>query len=234
MSQVSMRKGLRSLILRDVKGAARQGTGGLQAVIFFAVVITLVPFGLGPDTDLLNRIAPGMIWIALVLSSLLTLDRLFQVDFEDGTFDLLTLSPIPLEVIVLAKCLSHWLTNALPLLLVTPLLGILLNIDLSALGMVLVTLVIGTPALTFIGAIGAALTVGVRRGGLLIALLIMPLYVPVVIFAVGAVNSARLNIANGEGLIFTEPNLLFLAALSLFGLAIGPLAAAAGLRLNLS
>ena len=223
-----------SLVKRDLKMATRSGSGGLQAVIFFALVVTMVPFGLGPDLKLLTRIAPGMIWVALILSSLLTLDRLFQSDFEDGSFDLMVLSSLPLEALVLAKCLAHWLTNAVPLLIATPVLAVLLNIDGVSLGVLVLTLVVGTPALTLIGAIGAALTVGVRRAGLLVALLIMPLYVPVVIFAVGAVEAARQATLNGQAVDIFEPNFLFLMALTLGGLVLGPVAGAAGLRLNLS
>jgi len=223
-----------SLIKRDLKLAGRSGTGGLLAVIFFALVVTIVPFGLGPDLKLLTRIAPGMIWVAFILSSLLSLDRLFQTDFEDGSFDLMVLSPLPMEALVLAKCAAHWLTNAVPLLVATPVLALLLNIDLVSLGMVILTLVVGTPGLTLMGAIGAALTVGVRRGGLLVALLIMPLYVPVVIFAVGAVEAAREAVQLGQPIDIFEPNFLFLMALTLGGLVLGPIAAAAGLRLNLS
>jgi len=224
----------KSLIKRDLKLAGRSGTGGLLAVIFFALVITIVPFGLGPDLKLLARIAPGMIWVAFILSSLLSLDRLFQTDFEDGTFDLMVLSPLPMEALVVAKCVAHWLTNAVPLLVATPVLALLLNIDGVSMAMVMLTLVVGTPGLTLIGAIGAALTVGVRRGGLLVALLIMPLYVPVVIFAVGAVETAREATQLGQSVDIFEPNFLFLMALTLGSLVLGPIAAAAGLRLNLS
>ena len=223
-----------SLVKRDLQLAIRSGAGGLQTVIFFALVVTMVPFGLGPDLQLLTRIAPGMIWVALILSSLLSLDRLFQADFEDGSFDLMVLSPLPMEALVLAKCVAHWLTNALPLLIATPVLAILLNIDGVSLGLLILTLLAGTPALTLIGAIGAALTVGVRRGGLLVALLIMPLYVPVVIFAVGAVEAAREANLLGQPVDIFEPNFLFLMALTLGGFVLGPVAGAAGLRLNLS
>ena len=223
-----------SLIKRDLKQAGRSGTGGLLAVFFFALVVTMVPFGLGPDLKLLARIAPGMIWVAFILSSLLSLDRLFQTDFEDGSFDLMVLSPLPMEALVLAKCVAHWLTNAVPLLIATPVLALLLNIDGISLGMVILTLVVGTPGLTLMGAIGAALTVGVRRGGLLVALLIMPLYVPVVIFAVGSVEAAREAVQLGQPVDIFEPNFLFLMALTLGAGVLGPLAGAAGLRLNLS
>lgn len=223
-----------SLIKRDLKLAGRSGTGGLLAVFFFALVVTMVPFGLGPDLKLLARIAPGMIWVAFILSSLLSLDRLFQTDFEDGSFDLMVLSPLPMEALVLAKCVAHWLTNAVPLLIATPVLALLLNIDGVSMGMVILTLVVGTPGLTLMGAIGAALTVGVRRGGLLVALLIMPLYVPVVIFAVGSVEAAREAAQLGQPVDIFEPNFFFLMALTLGAGVLGPLAGAAGLRLNLS
>ncbi len=222
-----------SLVRRELSIAGRQGATPVQAVVFFAVVITMIPFGLGPDLALLTKIAPGVLWVAFVLASMLTLDRLFQADFEDGSLDVMTLSPLPLEAVVLAKGAAHWLSNVLPLILAAPILALLLNLEVPALAMVVVTLVLGTPGLTFISAIGAALTVGVRRGGLLTALLVLPLFVPILIFAVGAVDAVR-GTASGAIFNWLEPNLLFLTAASLVGLVIGPIAAAAALRLNVS
>jgi len=221
------------LVRRELRIAGRQGATPVQAVVFFAVVVTMMPFGLGPELALLTKIAPGVLWVAFVLASMLTLDRLFQADFEDGSLDVMTLSPLPLEAIVLAKGLAHWLSNVLPLIIAAPILALLLNLETSALVMVVATLVVGTPGLTFIGAIGAALTVGVRRGGLLTALLVLPLFVPVLIFAVGAVDVVRAA-ESGTAFNLLEPNLLFLTAASLIGIVMGPIAAAAALRLNVS
>ncbi len=221
------------LVRRELRIAARQGATPVQAVVFFAVVVTMIPFGLGPELALLTKIAPGVLWVAFVLASMLTLDRLFQADFEDGSLDVMTLSTLPLEAIVLAKGFAHWLSNVLPLIIVSPLLALLLNLETSALVMVAATLVLGTPGLTFVGAIGAALTVGVRRGGLLTALLVLPLFGPVLIFAIGAVDAVRAAEV-GSAFNLLEPNLLLLAAASLVGVAMGPIAAAAALRLNVS
>ncbi len=224
----------RALVARDVRIAVAQGGGGLHAVVFFALVITLVPFGLGPDLPLLQRIAPGMLWVALVLASLLTLDRLFQADFEDGTLDGLFCSALPLEGVVLAKAAAHWLTTALPLIVAAPVLALLLNLQAGLLVLLLVTFLAGTPGLILIGAVGAALTVGVRRAGLLIALLVVPLYVPVLIFAVGAMDRARLALEAGQAVAYGDTNVLLLVATSLFASVVGTVAAAAALRLHLS
>lgn len=221
------------LVRRELRIAGRQGATPVQAVVFFAVVVTMIPFGLGPELALLTEIAPGVLWVAFVLASLLTLDRLFQADYEDGSLDVMTLSPLPLEAIVLAKGVAHWLSNVFPLIIAAPILALLLNLETSALAMVAVTLVLGTPGLTFVGAIGAALTVGVRRGGLLTALLVLPLFVPVLIFAIGAVDAVRAAEA-GAAFNVLEPNLLLLTAASLVGVVMGPIAAAAALRLNVS
>lgn len=225
-------RAFRALVARDIKLAAAQGAGGLQVVVFFAVVVTLIPFGLGPDLPLLEAIAPGVLWIALILASLLTFDRLFQADFEDGSLDGMVCGPLSLEGIVFAKACAHWLTNALPLIVATPVLALLLNMKAGVLGLLLLTLLVGTPGLTLIGALGAGLSVGVRRAGILIALLVMPLYVPVLIFAVGALEQAQRSLAAGDGVNFLEPNALFLAAASLLAGLIGVWAGAAGLRLH--
>lgn len=216
-----------ALLLRDLKLAARIGGGGVLAVVFFALVITLVPFGVGPDPKTLARIAPGMVWVGLVLAALLSLDRLFQADLEDGSLDLLALGPLPLELVVVAKAAAHWLATGLPLLLAAPLFALVLGLPGEAYGALLGSLLLGTPALSLIGAVGAALTVGVRRGGLLLALLVLPLYVPIVIFGVSATLAATL----GTGAV--PANLALLGAASLGALALAPLAAAAALRLNL-
>ncbi len=223
-----------ALVRRDLRLATAQGAGGLQVVVFFAVVVTLIPFGLGPDLPLLQAIAPGLLWVALILASLLTFDRLFQADFEDGSLDGLVCGPLSLEGIVLAKACAHWLTNAAPLIAATPVLALLLNMDMGVLGFLILTFLVGTPGLTLIGALGAGLSVGVRRAGILIALLVMPLYVPVLIFAIGAIEQARRTLDAGGGLDLLEPNALFLTAASLVAGLVGVIAAAAGLRLHIS
>lgn len=178
-------------------------------------------FGIGPDGALLAKIATGMIWVGVVLASLLSLDRLFQADFEDGSLDLMFLSPLPLPALVLGKCAAHWLTTAVPLIVVAPLLGVLLNLPSETFGALLLSLLVGTPALSLIGAIGAGLTVGLRRGGLLLSLLVLPLCVPTLIFGVGAASG------------FTS-NFFLLGAVSLVLLVVSPIASAAALRLNVS
>ncbi len=215
-----------ALIGREVRLAWRQGNSSAMAVTFFLVAVTLFPLGIGPELSVLARISAGVLWVAALLAALLTLDRLFQQDFEDGSLDLLALAPLPLEMIVLAKSIAHWLTTGLPLVAVAPLLAVLLNMGSGGLGILMLSLLIGTPALSLIGAIGAALTVTVRRGGVLMPLLILPLYVPTLIFGVGAVDAVLNNIVAG-------PNLLYLGALSLVALALAPFAAAAAIRLAL-
>lgn len=215
-----------ALIGREVQLAWRQGNSSAMAVTFFLVAVTLFPLGIGPELTILARISAGVLWVAALLSALLTLDRMFQQDFEDGSLDLLALAPLPLEVIVLAKSVAHWLTTGLPLVAAAPLLAVLLNMNSAGLGILVISLLIGTPALSLVGAIGAALTVTVRRGGVLMPLLILPLYVPTLIFGVGAVDAVLNNIIAG-------PNLLYLGALSLVALALAPFAAAAAIRLAL-
>lgn len=215
-----------ALIEREVRLAWRQGNSSAMAVTFFFVAVTLFPLGIGPELSVLARISAGVLWVAALLSALLTLDRLFQQDFEDGSLDLLALAPMPMELIVLAKSIAHWLTTGLPLVVAAPLLAVLLNMDSGGLGILMLSLAIGTPALSLVGAIGAALTVTVRRGGVLMPLLILPLYVPTLIFGVGAVDAVLNNIVAG-------PNLLYLGALSLGALALAPFAAAAAIRLAL-
>ena len=164
--------------------AVRVGGGALIGVLFFLIVVTLMPFAIGPDLALLARIGPAILWLGALLASLLALDRLFAADHEDGSLDLILMARVPLELAVAAKALAHWLTTGLPLVIAAPLLGLLLNLDPQATGAVALTLLVGTPALTFIGLIGAALTVALRRGGLLLAVLVLPLTIPVLIFGV--------------------------------------------------
>lgn len=216
-----------ALVRRDVALAAQVGGGGGMAVFFFLVTIALLPLGIGPNLNLLQQIAPGLLWVALLLSSLLTLDRLFQADFEDGTLDALSMGALPLELTVMAKVVGHWLTTGLPLVIAAPLLGLMLNLEASAFVPLVLAMLVGTPALSLMGAIGAALTVSTRRGGLLASLLVMPFYIPVLIFGVAA---------GGGATILPEAAhqaLLLLGALSLMSLIVGPLAAAAAIRSHL-
>jgi len=215
-----------ALVQRDVRLATRVGGGGGMAVFFFLIVLSIVPFGIGPDLNLLTRIAPGMLWVALLLSALLTLDRLFQADQEDGTLDLLVLAPQPLELTVLAKAVSHWLTTGLPLVIAAPILGLMLNLPLDGMLPLMGAMLIGSPALSLLGAVGAALSVGVRRGGLLISLLVLPFYVPVLIFGVSASRAALVAVPGDLG----GQSLLLLGAVSLASLVVGPVGGAAALR----
>jgi heme exporter protein B len=215
---------LGALLVRDMRIAVRVGGGALMGVLFFLVVVTLVPFALGPDLALLKRIGPAILWLAALLANLLALDRLFAADHEDGSLDLLLMSQAPLELVVAVKGLAHWLTTGLPLIIAAPLIGLLLNLDALADAALVLTLLVGTPALTFIGLIGAAIAVALRRGGLLLAVLVLPLTVPVLIFGVAAANAALTGPVS-FGTPFT-----FLCALSLASLVVGPFAAAAALR----
>ena len=214
---------LAALLVRDMRLAVRIGGGALMGVLFFLIVVTLTPFAIGPDLVLLKRIGPAILWIGALLASLLALDRLFAADHEDGSLDLLLMGSAPLELTVLTKALAHWITTGLPLVIATPLLGLFLNLEPQAIGAVALTLLAGTPALTCIGLIGAALSVALRRGGLLLPVLVLPLTVPVLIFGVAASNAA---IAGGS---FGAP-FMILCALTLGSLVLGPLAAGAALR----
>jgi len=218
---------LGALLVRDLRLAVRVGGGALIGVLFFLLVVTLVPFAIGPDLTLLARMGPAVLWLGALLASLLALDRLLAIDHEDGSLDLILTARVPLELAVSAKALAHWLTTGLPLVIAAPLLGLLLNLDPKATGAVAVTLLAGTPALTFIGLIGAALTVAVRRGGLLLTILVLPLTIPVLIFGVAASNAAIVG-----PVPFGAP-FSILCALTLVSLVIGPLAAAIALRQGL-
>jgi heme exporter protein B len=218
---------LAALLLRDMRLAVRVGGGALIGVLFFLIVVTLVPFGIGPDLALLARIGPAILWLGALLANLLALDRLIATDYEDGSLDLILTARVPLELALVAKALAHWLTTGLPLVIAAPLLGLLLNLGPGATGAVALTLLAGTPALTFIGLIGAALTVALRRGGLLLAILVLPLTVPVLIFGVAAANAAVVG-----PMPFGTP-FGILCALTLISLVIGPFAAAIALRQGL-
>lgn len=215
---------LSAIIRRDVRIALRVGGGALIGVLFFLTVVVLMPFAVGPDLALLKRLGPAILWLGALLASLLTLDRLFTTDAEDGSLDLIVMSRTPLELTCAAKALAHWLAAGLPLILATPILGLLLNLDGIAALAVMATLLAGTPALTFTGMIGAALAVTLRRGGLLLAVLVLPLSIPVLIFGVAASQAAIVGPVP-FGTPFT-----ILCALSLASLVIGPFAAAASLR----
>lgn len=209
----------RALIGRDLKLAFRAGGEALTLVLFFIMVAVIVPFAIGPDRPQLSRLAPGIVWIAAFLSMLLGLDRLFRADDEDGSLTLLRHSALPLEAVVAAKVIAHWLVTALPLLLATPVLALLLSMSWAQWGQTVLALLIGTPALVSFGALGAAVTVGLRRGGLIAPVLILPLAIPVMIFGVGMMDP----LAGGGAT-------LFLIALSLVVTAFSPFAAALALR----
>jgi heme exporter protein B len=217
---------LAGVIRRDLRLALRQGSDAVLVLAFFVMAVLLFPFGVGPEPNLLARIAAGVIWSMALLAALLSFDRLFQADHEDGSLDLLALAPLPLSAIVLAKTAAHWLTTGLPLLLVSPLLALVLRLPGEALPMLLLALLLGTPTLSLIGAVGAALTLGARRGGVLLPLLVMPLYVPVLIFGVAAVDAASAGLS-------AQPHLLLLAAYLIAALPLAPWAGAAALRLAL-
>jgi heme exporter protein B len=215
---------LAALFMRDLRLAVRIGGGGGIGALFFLTVVMLTPFAIGPDLALLARIGPAILWLGALLASLLTLDRLLAADQEDGSLDLILMGDTPLELAVAAKAAAHWFTTGLPLVIATPLLGLFLNLDGRASLAVALTLFAGTPALTFIGLIGAALSVTLRRGGLILAVLVLPLTVPVLIFGVSASNAAIIG-----PLPFGTP-FTILCALTLFSLVIGIFAAAAALR----
>lgn len=213
-----------ALFARDLKLSVRAGGGALIGVLFFLTVVAVVPFGVGPDLKLLARIGPAMLWIGALLASLLGLDRLFQAEREDGSLDLMLMQETPMVLTVLVKCLAHWTGTALPLVIVSPLLGLFMNMEPASIGAVMLTLLVGSPAITFIGAVGAAVAVALPRGGLLVSILILPLAVPVLIFGVSAAYGATT-----EGASFLQP-FLILCAITLFFAVIGPLAAAFALR----
>lgn len=214
-----------ALLLRDIRLATRAGGSAMLALAFFAAVATLVPLGLGSDLALLARIAAGVLWVAAVLAALLALDRLFQADFEDGSLDIVALSPLSLEAISADKIAAHWLTTGLPLTLLSPLLALLFGLPGEAIVSLFVSLLIGTPSVSAIGAVGASLTLSLRRGGLILPLIVLPLLSPAVIFGAGAVLGVLDGLANGA--------LPLLAAFSLGACVLSPFASAAALRLNL-
>jgi heme exporter protein B len=213
-----------ALLARDVTLAWREGAAVGTAIGFYLVVVAITPLGLGPDLNLLARIAPGMLWIALLLAALLSADRIFHNDYEDGALDVLTTGPLPLPLVAAVKSLAHWLTTGVPLALLAPLLGLLLNLPVAAWPLLVLAMLVGTPAVSFVASIGASLTLGLRRSGLLLALLVLPLYVPVLIFGVATASAAI------TGPTSSWPPFLMLCALSLASIVLAPIAAAAALR----
>ena len=217
---------MRALLIRDLRLALRAGGGFGLGLAFFLILTVLVPFSVGPQSELLSRIAPGVLWLGALLACLLSLDRLLALDYEDGTLDVLATAPLPLEAALAVKALAHWLTTGLPLVIVSPVLGLMLNLAPEGYLWVVLSLALGTPALSFIGAFGAALTVGVKRGGLLLSLLVLPLYMPTLIF--GAEAARR----GAQGLDPATP-LFLMAGISLGCIALLPFAAAAALRMTI-
>jgi heme exporter protein B len=214
---------LNALLWRDVALARKQGGGLGAALSFILAVVVLVPLSVGPDLNLLARLAAGLMWLALLLAVLLTADRIFQQDLEDGTLDLMTMAPVPFELVALVKAIAHWLTVSLPLALIAPPLGLMLNLDIAALPILWLAMMAGSLALSLLAALGGAVTAGLRRGGLLISILILPLYVPVLVFGVSATTMMM-------GPQSALPSLLILLAITLVCLVVSPLACAAALR----
>ena len=215
--------GFMIILKRDLYLAMRQGVDNIMVVMFFVLVVIMFPFGVGPELNILARISSGVIWVAALLASILSLERLFQIDYEDGSLELLSLSSIALEVVVLAKVTAHWLTTGLPLIIAAPLLAVLLNMNKEGFLVLILALVVGTPSLSLVGAVGAALILGARRGGVLLALIILPLYIPVLIFGVSAVDA----VING---FEAKAQLLILGAFLVAALPLCTWAAAAGIK----
>ncbi|MCC5963593.1 MAG: heme exporter protein CcmB [Rhodobacteraceae bacterium] len=217
---------MRALLIRDLRLALRAGGGFGLGLAFFLILAVLVPLGVGPEAGTLALIAPGVLWVGALLACLLSLDRIFALDFEDGSLDLLATAPVPLEAVVAVKALAHWITTGLPLVLVSPVLGLLLFLPAEAYGWLILSLMLGTPALSVIGAFGAALTVGLKRGGLLLSLLVLPLYIPTLVFGAEVVSRGAQGLAVGTPLAL-------LAGITMGAAAILPFAAALVLRINL-
>lgn len=214
---------LTAVVLRDLRLALRQRGDALTVVLFFVLTATLFPFGLGPEPNLLARIAPGIVWVTALLAVLLSLERLFLADYEDGNLELLAQAPLPLEIVVIAKVLAHWLTTGLPLLAAAPLIGLLYGLPPEGYAVLMAAMALGTPSLSLIGAIGAAVALGARRGGVLVPLLVLPLYVPVLIFGVSAVDASLQGFS-------ARPHLLLLGAILAAALPLAAFAGAAALR----
>lgn len=220
--------GFWALLKRDLTLAVREGSALGTALGFYLVVVAMMPLGLGPDLKLLSRIAPGVLWIALLLAALLSLPRMFEADHEDGSLEVMATAPLPLELAVAAKALAHWISTGIPLALMAPVLGLMLNLEITLTPALVATMLAGTPAISFLGSVGAALTLKARRGGLLLALLVLPLYIPTLIFGISAIGFASLG---QDGF---SASLLILLAISFASVAAAPLASAAALRLQMS
>ena len=212
-----------AIVRRDLRLAFRQGTDTFMTLAFFVIAVVLFPFGVGPEPNVLARIGGGVVWVAALLASMLALERLFQGDYEDGGLELLALAPMPFPIVVLAKVLAHWLATGLPLAVVAPILGVLMNMPAEIFPVLVAALLLGTPTLSLIGAIGAGLILGARRGGVLLALLVLPLFIPVLVFGVSAVETAAQGFS-------PKASLLILGGLLLAALALAPWAAAAASR----
>ncbi len=227
MSTLNLPSAFGLLLKRDLLLAYRRRAELANPLLFFVLVTSLFPLGIGSDPNLIRAVGPGVIWVAALLAALLSLDGMFRSDFEDGSLEQFMLSAHPVSILVLAKVIAHWLVTGLPLILVSPLLAVLLSLPSEAVGVLLLTQLLGTPFLSLIGAVGVALTVGLRRGGVILSLLVLPLYIPVLIFAADAVQTAAVGIP-------VTAQLSFLAALLVGALALAPLATAASLRISLS
>jgi heme exporter protein B len=227
MNEPSLSRAFMLLLRRDLTLAFRHRSELANPLLFFVIVISLFPMGVSPESRVLEMIAPGVIWVAALLATMLSLDMMFRSDYEDGSLEQLLLSPHPVSVLVLAKVLAHWLVTGLPLLVLAPLLGVLLFLPIEAMPALVASLALGTPLLSLIGSIGMALTVGLRRSGVLLSLLVLPLYVPVLIFGANAVDAAA------AGLPVTG-QMYFLGAMLVLALSLSPLATAASLRISVS
>ncbi|MDP6786837.1 MAG: heme exporter protein CcmB [Rhodospirillales bacterium] len=214
------------IMRRDLRLALRQGVDSLMAVVFFVLAVVLFPLGVGPEANILARIAAGVIWVVALLASMLSLERLFQTDYEDGSLELLALAPVALELVVVAKVVAHWLTTGVPLIVAAPVLAVLLDMDAQGFAVLIAALGLGTPTMSLIGSVGAALILGARRGGVLLSLLVLPLFIPVLIFGVAAVDAALGGFA-------VRPHLMILGGLLIGAVALCPWAAAAALRQSL-
>ena len=212
-----------AIIRRDLSLVMRQGSDAFVVLIFFIVTVTLFPLGVSPDPLILQNLASGIVWVGALLAAMLSLDRLFQTDYDDGSLELLVLSPYPLQIVVLCKCFVHWLTTGLPIMMISPVLALMLNIKTGAFLYLITSMALGTPIISLLGAVGAALVLGSRRSGVLIALLIIPLTIPILLFGVGAIQAAA------EGYSASSP-LMFLGALLLFSIALCPWVIASSLR----
>ena len=217
----------RCILMRDITLAMRRRTDVLTTLFFFIIVVSLFPLGVGTEAKTLRILGPGVIWVAALLASMLALERLFAADYEDGTLEQMLLTAQPLALLVLAKATAHWLLTGLPLVALAPLVGLQYQLPPDALLMMMVSLLIGTPVLSLIGGIGAALTLGLRGGGILLSLLILPLYIPVLVYGAGAVTVSMIDLAG------TQPYLALLAAFLLLALTLAPVATASALRISL-